>query len=627
MVRDRDVMVRDCAAAPGRRLPPTAWEERLRVACARSVDAYNAGALTDPPASAERTHPRRTMPLISFNRIGHKILAVVGLTVTFGLGATAWFYVDYQERAVLAQNERTMYKLTETVSQNLQSVMLAGYADIAQAFAARLHKVPDVEEFEIVRIDGLEAFMDNKTIAEVNRRRGEETFPPRATETQHRLSTAQDPNFAKALQTQAPVAYYTVNAKGEKVLTILAPILNQKACYRCHGQANPIRGVIKLSTSLAAVDRDIQQTRQTSLLVLGPALLATLILTGVIMRRSVVSPIEKMTSAMKRASGGQLDQQVPVRGRDELAQMAGSFNTMTTELLKTYEGLRLEQDKLTTIIYSAREAIIVTDSTDHIVLVNPAAMALLGKPQDRIVGEGFLNLFDKPELMQQWLDDPEEKSGPYTHVYNGHVFSVHASRIRNPIGNLVGSAALLRDITEEKRLEEELRRLSNTDGLTALYNRRHLDESLQSELDRARRYELPLAVLMFDIDHFKNFNDTHGHDQGDRVLQAIATTLRGALRNQDYPCRYGGEEFAAILPNTPRAGAYSLAERLRKDVEQMAVDGLKVTISIGVATYPDHDVTEQARLIEAADAAMYDAKRSGRNRVCMAQGGAGAADS
>jgi diguanylate cyclase (GGDEF)-like protein/PAS domain S-box-containing protein len=558
------------------------------------------------------------MALLSFNRIGHKILAVVGLTVTLGLGATAWFYVDYQERAVLAQNERTMLKLTETVSQNLQSVMLAGYADIAQAFGERLHKIEGIDEFDIARIDGLEAFKDNKTILDVNRRRGEDVFQPRELETENRLARPDDPNFAQMLRTRAPVSFYSVNDKGQKVLTFLAPILNQKACYKCHGQAAPIRGVVRLTTSLDAVQHDIEETRRASLLVLGPALLATLALTGVIMRRSVVTPIEQMTTAMRRASGGELDQQVPVSGHDELAQMAGSFNTMTNELLKTYEGLRLEQDKLTTIIHGAREAIIVTDSNGQIVLVNPSAMELLGKTQDRIVADGFMQLFDDPPLMQRWLDDPEEKGGPFVQVYNQHVLSVHASHIRNAQGQLVGSAALLRDVTEEKRLEEELRHLSNTDGLTELYNRRHLDDSLQSELGRAKRYHLPLAVLMFDIDHFKKFNDTHGHDQGDRVLQAVARTMRGALRNQDYPCRYGGEEFVAILPNTSKAGAYSLAERLRKDVERLVVDGLKVTISIGVAEFPDLDVAEEAQLIEAADAAMYEAKRSGRNRVCIA---------
>jgi diguanylate cyclase (GGDEF)-like protein len=138
------------------------------------------------------------------------------------------------------------------------------------------------------------------------------------------------------------------------------------------------------------------------------------------------------------------------------------------------------------------------------------------------------------------------------------------------------------------------------------------------ELDRAQRYRLPLSVLVLDVDHFKRFNDTHGHEVGDRVLQAVARVLRAALRGLDSPCRYGGEEFVAILPSTNKAGAYALAERLRQDIERLSVDGLQVTASIGVAEFPDIEVTQQARLIGAADAAMYQAKRSGRNRVCIA---------
>jgi diguanylate cyclase (GGDEF)-like protein len=379
-----------------------------------------------------------------------------------------------------------------------------------------------------------------------------------------------------------------------------------------------VRGVLKLTTSLAPVERDILAARQQSLLVLGAALMGTLMLTGYMLGRSIVRPIEKVTSAMVRASAGDLEQKVPVQGGDELAQMAGSFNTMTDELQKTYEGLQHEQDKLTTIIHSAREAIIVTDPGGRIVLVNPAAAELLDKPIARIIEDGFLGIVDDPDTVTGWLDR-QDSAIAKVFAYKQRIFNVYAARIHNDKGEMVGSAALLRDITEEKRLEEELRRLSTTDGLTGLYNRRFLDDTLQKELSRAHRYPAPLSVLMFDVDHFKKFNDTHGHDQGDRVLQAVAKTLRGALRNQDYPCRYGGEEFVAILPNTPKTGAYSVAERLRTDIETMVVDGLKVTISIGVAEYPDFEVRDQARLIEAADGALYHAKQEGRNRTCVAE--------
>lgn len=552
--------------------------------------------------------------------IRHKILAVVGIAVSAGLIATAWFYAKHQEAAVLAQNERTMQKLTESVIQGLQSVMLAGYADIAQSYAERLRKVPEVDDFRILRINGQEAFRDNATIDEVNRRRGEETFAPRDDEKSIPVMASNQPELKQALTGNNPVSFYETDAEGERHLTFLAPILNDEPCFKCHGRAQPVRGILKLTTSLAPVERDILAARQQSLLVLGAALMGTLLLTGYMLGRSIVRPIESVTSAMLKASAGNLEQRVPIKGNDELAQMAGSFNTMTDELKKTYEGLQHEQDKLTTIIRSAREAIIVTDADGEIVLVNPAAAELLDKPTDKIISDGFMRIVDDPETVMRWLDR-EDHSTAEIYAYKQHIFSVYAARIHNDKGQMVGSAALLRDITEEKRLEEELRRLSTTDGLTGLYNRRHLDESLQKELRRARRYPSPLSVLMFDVDHFKKFNDTHGHDQGDRVLQAVAKTLRGALRNQDYPCRYGGEEFVAILPNTPKTGAFSVAERLRKDIEGMGVDGLHVTISIGVAEYPDIDVSEQAKLIEAADAALYNAKKQGRNRTCIAAPG------
>lgn len=174
-------------------------------------------------------------------------------------------------------------------------------------------------------------------------------------------------------------------------------------------------------------------------------------------------------------------------------------------------------------------------------------------------------------------------------------------------------------MTEENRLQDELRRLSTTDALTGLHNRRFLDESLRRELERVRHTGAPLSVIMFDVDRFKRFNDEHGHDQGDRVLQAIAASLRQALRKYDLACRYGGEEFLAILPGTAAEGAFSVAERLRRDVEECSVDGLKVTISLGVATVPDILAGAPEDLVAAADSALYRAKAGGRNRVEVAQ--------
>ncbi|MCB1956706.1 MAG: diguanylate cyclase [Rhodocyclaceae bacterium] len=546
-------------------------------------------------------------------------MVVVGVAVAAGLVATATFYTTHQERSVLAQNERTMRKLTESVIEGLQSVMLAGSADIAQGYADRLKRVPEIDDFRVLRITGVEAFRDNSTIEEVNERRGEETFLPRESEQVVRILDENDEALRKVLETRQIVTVYGVDESGEQTLTFLSPILNQDPCHKCHGSARPVRGVLKLTTSLAQVQRDILQARHDSLLVLALALMGTMLLTGYMMGRSVVKPIEQVTKAMSRASTGDLNYDVPISSGDELGRMAQSFNVMTSELRTTYDGLRREQDKLTTIIRSAGEGIVLTDGEGRVVLVNPAAERLLGKSADRIVADGLEGILDNPEQMRDWLASSDAQ-GPETVAFGDRVLQVFASTIHASEGHVVGSAALLRDVTEEKRLEEELRRLSTTDGLTGLFNRRHLDATLETEWHRALRTHEPLSVLMFDVDHFKKFNDTHGHDQGDRVLQTVARLFHDGLRRHDVACRYGGEEFLGILPGTPSGGALAVAERIRQAIEGAEVDGLKVTISIGVACVPEMAAGSPQELIELADGALYVAKRNGRNQVRLAEG-------
>ncbi|HEX5804494.1 MAG TPA: diguanylate cyclase [Azospira sp.] len=554
---------------------------------------------------------------MQLTRIRHKMLAVVGLTAALGFVASAYYYVSHQEKALLAQNEETMLRLSESVSQGLQSVMLAGSADIAQAFADNLKKIAEVSEFRIMRTNGEEAFRDNQTIDDVNRRRGEELFWPRDDEQRVPVLAADDANLQRVLQTQASQIIYNRSSPERSTLTFMLPVPNSEACYKCHGSKQPVRGVVMLTTSLARVERDILATRKNVVILLGSALMLTMLLTGFMLGRAVIRPIERATTAMEAVSGGDLDSYMKIGSSDEIGQMASSFNLMTEELRRTYASLRREQNKLTTIIQSSSEGIVVTDSEDRIVLANPAAATLLGKTVEEIVSEGFLSLFDAPEEIALWLA-AGDRSGPHMKVRNNRHLRVFVTTIRHSDGEVLGTVAQIRDMTEELQLEDELRRLSTTDGLTGLYNRRHLESTLRSELDRARRTRQPLAIVMFDIDHFKRFNDTYGHDQGDRVLKAVADTMRAALRDTDAPCRYGGEEFLLILPATPLAQAAEMAEQLRAAVEMMAVDELRVTISLGVAAAPEIDTAIPETLIAAADAALYRSKEGGRNRVTVA---------
>lgn len=567
------------------------------------------------PNEAEEPHEACT-PKMFQQHIGHKILLVVGIVTSTALFLTGWFYSNYQEQSIYEQNRRTMEQLIESVLQGIQTIMLVGYADVAQIYADHLKEVKDITDFRVLRTDGLEAFRDNNTINNVNERRGEELFIPRDEESHQPVMLANNPELLRVLRTTQLVSYEEILSSGEHYLTFLAPIINGTRCTKCHGTDHDIRGVLKFTTSLKPIEDAVAETRRIAFIIMSVALALIIAIVSFVLTRTVIRPIGKVTHAMNLAATGDLSDQVPVFGNDELGRMAGSFNVMTSELQRTYQGLQDEQDKLTTIIQGAREGIVVTDGEHHVVLVNRAAELLLGKSHQHIITEGFLNIIDQPQLVMKWLQS--EGSEPEVISYNSLTLSIYAETIHAASGKVVGSAALIRDITEEKRLEEELRRLSSTDALTSLYNRRYLDLTIAAELDRSQRYSLPLSIMMFDVDHFKKFNDTHGHDQGDRVLIAIGAAMRACMRNIDSPCRYGGEEFIGILPETGPEGAMVVAERLRQYIEAMEVDTLKVTISIGVASVPHLDINTGPQLVETADAALYRAKDGGRNCVVQA---------
>jgi diguanylate cyclase (GGDEF)-like protein len=174
-------------------------------------------------------------------------------------------------------------------------------------------------------------------------------------------------------------------------------------------------------------------------------------------------------------------------------------------------------------------------------------------------------------------------------------------------------------VIDYARLYEKTKKLSITDGLTKVYNHRYFQEQLRREFARSQRKETPLSLIMLDIDHFKHFNDTFGHQQGDIVLKELARLLQSEIRTCDLLARYGGEEFAIIMPEAEDKVCLVAAERLRKAVESHSIPGrdkeMKVTISMGVATVPREDIPGPPDLINAADRALYGAKESGRNRV------------
>ena len=169
------------------------------------------------------------------------------------------------------------------------------------------------------------------------------------------------------------------------------------------------------------------------------------------------------------------------------------------------------------------------------------------------------------------------------------------------------------------KLKESLKNQSICDPLTGLFNRRYMEESLEREFSRANRNKSSVAIVMMDLDHFKRFNDTFGHQAGDALLRAFGDLLKRNTRGQDIACRYGGEEFVLVLTDSNLAGALQRAEILRQQVKQLSVEYAgqllgAVSISMGVALFPDHGMT-MGDVLRASDQALYSAKREGRDRV------------
>ena len=187
------------------------------------------------------------------------------------------------------------------------------------------------------------------------------------------------------------------------------------------------------------------------------------------------------------------------------------------------------------------------------------------------------------------------------------------------IGGTVLKLVLLDEI--EARYHEEVRQRITYDQLTGLLTKESLYLALDLELKRCRKYGLPLAVLMMDLDHFKSVNDTHGHLMGSHVLSEVGRLIRESIRTEDVSARYGGEEFLAYLSERSADEALQAAERVRRTIERepISLDGVtvRVTISIGIATFPEHGKDIES-LVGRADRELYRAKESGRNRVCGA---------
>jgi diguanylate cyclase (GGDEF)-like protein/PAS domain S-box-containing protein len=275
-----------------------------------------------------------------------------------------------------------------------------------------------------------------------------------------------------------------------------------------------------------------------------------------------------------------------------------------------------------TVVEHLRDPVIVLDRHDRLADYNAAAARLLPALTPHVVGSDIGSvLAASPDVLER-VRERAEMDAEVTLPSGGEQrhYSLELSPVRDGRGRLAGHTAVFHDITERVLLFERVKELASLDGLTGIFNRRHFFELSEAELDRARRHDSPVSLILFDLDHFKEINDTYGHQCGDEVLRAVAEAGNEKLRSFDLFGRYGGEEFAVLLPEVDPEGALAIAERLRRGIAAVEEDlgGIGVTASFGVASMLSTGSLAFDDLLRLADEALYRAKQRGRDRVELA---------
>lgn len=448
--------------------------------------------------------------------------------------------------------------------------------------------------------------------------------------------------------------------QGARMMRVARPLYNQPRCQGCHRERKLGMLVVDFSLidderkTMAVISKQLRYTLTVAVIIIA-ALIGFVYL-------MVTRPLAHFVRIIRAINEGDLGRQVNLSRKDEIGELAASFDGMVQRINARTQELEALNDMAATvgkslalqeILQRAVEKVswlsgtegaaihLLDDRTGELVLA-----ASYGIPPPILEGLAF---FKPGQSVVEWF---AETGKPFLEVENTAIdpraetgLEVWKSLVVVPLrsaGKMVGilgtgnvkqrrftpgEVALLQAIgnqlgvaIENARLHAEMQRLSQTDPLTGLYNRRGLDERMQVEILRAKRYQHPLSVVMIDIDHFKNYNDTHGHLEGDVILKQVAELLRIHVRETDVVARYGGEEFLILLTETTKAAALEVAEKIRVAVSVRPFPHAgtqpegKLTISLGVAT-SSADLSEARELIYKADHALYGAKQAGRNRV------------
>jgi diguanylate cyclase (GGDEF)-like protein/PAS domain S-box-containing protein len=271
------------------------------------------------------------------------------------------------------------------------------------------------------------------------------------------------------------------------------------------------------------------------------------------------------------------------------------------------------------LIDSLSDGMIVLDMQNRIVDVNPPAARMVGSLPDNLLGRNMDAFIPLAQSLAELPSGHEMRTELEIEGTERRYYDILVSPLFEGKTSVIGRLVIFRDITERKRVQDELEKLAITDSLTGLLNRRYFFELGEKEFAKSTRYHRPLSVILLDIDFFKGINDTYGHAVGDRALSQVGVLLQQNGRETDLTARYGGEEFILLLPETDGESAQRVAERLRNMIDQSQIqigtNLIRFTASFGVAAKDGAEPATFDQLVSQADQALYEAKRAGRNQV------------
>jgi diguanylate cyclase (GGDEF)-like protein len=449
----------------------------------------------------------------------------------------------------------------------------------------------------------------------------------------------------------------TSNSTGQVTLSAFAPVPNL-----------PWAVLIQYPSNVAFAPVE-ELTRHVLVAILMAILVATVV--SALLALGITRPLRRLRDAATQIAAGDLTRRVKAQGHDEIGELARAFNQMADALLVQTRQIQAGAAELETLNQLGEwlQACTTVQETHDVIgrLVGqlfpglPGSVGVISASRNLVdtvatwgtLPAGAEAVFAPDECWALRRGQPHVVTDSRTGLLCPHVGKtegithlcvplvahgetaglLHLASGLNADGTPAPSAAtaqrLATQVAEQLALalsnlalRERLRNQSIRDPLTGLFNRRYLEETLERELARAERAQHPIGVIMIDVDHFKQFNDAFGHNAGDALLREFGALLRSHIRGGDIACRYGGEEFAVIMPDATLEDTERRAEELREATTHLHVSDQdnalgQVTISLGVAALPHHG-TGGARLVRAADRALYRAKNDGRNRVRIA---------